>query len=95
MNNDRECADKYSEQLGLTSIENLSIDEFLISMKLIASQFHGYFVIKVDGEREVGQYTFALNLIEKKGISIRRDVDYIIDGMEFIFSELYKNKIIF
>ncbi|WP_133125709.1 hypothetical protein [Xanthomonas prunicola] len=94
MNSDRECANKYAEQLGLPSIETLTTDDFIVSMSLISSEFRGFFIIKFDGERVAGQYTFALNLIEEKGISIRKDVDSIVDGVEFIFSELYKNNII-
>ncbi|WIX06575.1 hypothetical protein [Xanthomonas oryzae] len=94
MTSDRECANKYAEQLGVPPIESLTVDDFIIAMSFISSEFRGFFIIKFDGERVVGRYTFALNLIEEKGLSLRKDVDSIVDGIEFIFSELYNNNII-
>lgn len=93
MISDRERANKYAEYLGLLPIEELAIDEFLLVMKSISLKYKGFFIIKIDGERGGKQYTFVLNMIQMRNISLRKDVETILEGIEFIFSQLEKNDI--
>ncbi|MCW0436731.1 hypothetical protein [Xanthomonas sacchari] len=93
MISDRERANKYSEYLGLPPIDELAIDDFLLVMKSISLKHRGFFIIKIDGERGVRQYTFVLNLIQAQNISLRKDVENILDGIEFIFSQMENNGI--
>ncbi|WP_369935199.1 hypothetical protein [Xanthomonas tesorieronis] len=93
MISDRERANKYSEYLGLLPIDELAIDDFLWVMKSISLKYKGFFIIKIDGERGDRQYTFVLNLIEAKNISLRKDVENMLEGIEFIFSQLEDRRI--
>lgn len=69
-------------------MDSVGLEEFIQILELVAIKNKGFFIFKVDGERESGIYTFILNMSISKNIVIRKDADSIREGMEFFFSEL-------
>lgn len=83
-----ELAENYASRFSLSLKQGCRIEDFLYVVELIALGSKGYFILKVDGERGLNIYTFALNMSDGNGVVLRRDTDSIYDGMEYIFSQL-------
>lgn len=48
----------------------------------------GYFIFKIDGERETNRYTFAINIPRPLDIIIRRDCEDLENGMLYMIESL-------
>ncbi|MCD9571446.1 hypothetical protein [Pseudomonas protegens] len=83
-----ELADKYAAHFGSSSMSSVGLEEFLQILEMVAIKNKGFFIFKVDGERDCNVYTFVLNMSSSIDVVIRKDTDKIREGMEFIFSEL-------
>jgi hypothetical protein len=83
-----ELAESYASRFSLSLKQGCRVEDFLYVAELIVLENKGYFIFKVDGERDRNIYTFALNMSEGNGVVLRRDTDSIYDGMEYIFSQL-------
>ncbi|MGF6489627.1 hypothetical protein [Pseudomonas frederiksbergensis] len=83
-----ELSEKYAARFGLPSMNSVGLEEFIQVLELVAMKNKGFFIFKVDGERERNVYTFILNMSTSSDVVIRKDTDNIREGMEFFFSEL-------
>lgn len=80
--------EKYAAHFGSPSMNGVGLEDFMQIMELVAVKNKGFFIFKVDGERDKYVYTFILNMSTSNGVIIRKDTDSIREGMEFVFSEL-------
>ncbi|WP_122461062.1 hypothetical protein [Pseudomonas viridiflava] len=83
-----ELSEKYAARFGLPSMNGVGLEEFIQILELVAMRNKGFFIFKVDGERECDIYTFILNMSTSNDVVIRKDTDSIREGMEYFFSEL-------
>ncbi|WP_434658377.1 hypothetical protein J3P96_07960 [Pseudomonas sp. R3-56] len=83
-----ELCEKYAARFGSPSMNSVGLEEFIQILELVAMKSKGFFIFKVDGERESDIYTFVLNLSASNGPVIRKDTGSIREGMEFFFCEL-------
>ncbi|QVM93091.1 hypothetical protein JYG34_08735 [Pseudomonas entomophila] len=83
-----ELSEKYATRIGLPDMNSVGLEDFVQALELVAMKNRGFFIFKIDGERERGVYTFILNMLTGSDLVIRKDTDSISEGMEFIFSEL-------
>lgn len=83
-----ELSEKYAARFGSPSMDGVGLEEFIQILELVAMKNKGFFIFKVDGERERNIYTFILNMSTSNDVIIRKDTDSIREGMEFFFSEL-------
>ncbi|WWG59137.1 DUF637 domain-containing protein [Pseudomonas poae] len=83
-----ELSEKYAARFGSPSMDSVGLEEFIQILELVAMKNKGFFIFKVDGERERNIYTFILNMPTSNDVIIRKDTDSIREGMEFFFSEL-------
>jgi hypothetical protein len=83
-----ELSEKYAARFGLPSMNSVGLEEFIEILDLVAMKNKGFFIFKVDGERERNVYTFVLNISTSNDVVIRKDTDSMREGMEYFFSEL-------
>ena len=83
-----ELSEKYAARFGSPSMNGVGLDEFIQILELVAMKNKGFFIFKVDGERESNVYTFVLNMSTGNNVVIRKDTDSVREGMEYFFSEL-------
>lgn len=83
-----ELSEKYAARFGSPSMNGVGFEEFIQMLELVAMKGKGFFIFKVDGERERNIYTFILNMSTSGDVVIRKDTDSIRKGMEYFFSEL-------
>jgi len=83
-----ELSEKYAARFGSPSMDSVGLEEFVQVLELVAMKSKGFFIFKVDGERERNIYTFVLNMSKSNDLILRKDTDNIREGMEFFFSEL-------
>lgn len=83
-----ELSEKYAARFGSPTMDSVGLEKFIQVLELVAMKNKGFFIFKVDGERDRNVYTFILNASKDGGVVIRKDTDNIREGMEFIFSEL-------
>jgi len=69
-------------------MNSVGLEEFIEILDLVAMKNKGFFIFKVDGERERNVYTFVLNISTSNDVVIRKDTDSMREGMEYFFSEL-------
>jgi hypothetical protein len=86
-------AGKYAARFGFSSVDALGLEDFFQALELVAMKNKGFFLLKVDGERDRNIYTFALNM-PAKDVVLRRDTDSIREGVLYIFSELERKNIL-
>lgn len=83
-----ELSEKYAVRLGVTNMSSVGFEDFIQVLESVAMKNRGFFIFKVDGERERNIYTFMLNMSITRNIVIRKDTDCIRDGMKSLFSKL-------
>ncbi|NAT26441.1 hypothetical protein [Pseudomonas syringae] len=83
-----EFSEKYAARFGSPSMNSVGLEEFIQILELVAMKYKGFFIFKVDGERDRDVYTFILNMSTSNNVVIRKDTDSIREGMRFFFSEL-------
>ena len=83
-----ELSEKYAARFGSSSMDSVGLEEFIQIIELVAIKNKGFFIFKIDGERENNIYTFILNISTNNDIVIRKDTDRMREGMEYFFSEL-------
>ncbi|PMQ09316.1 hypothetical protein PseAD21_21085 [Pseudomonas sp. AD21] len=83
-----ELSEKYAARFGSPSMNSVGLEEFIQVLELVAIKNKGFFIFKVDGERECNIYTFVLNMSTSNSVVIRKDTDSVREGMEYFFSEL-------
>jgi hypothetical protein len=83
-----ELSEKYAARFGSPSMNSVGLEEFIQILELVAMKHKGFFIFKVDGERERNIYTFVLNMSTSNDVVIRKDTDSIREGMGYFFSEL-------
>ena len=83
-----ELSEKYAARFGSPSMSGVGLEEFIQILELVAMKNKGFFIFKVDGERESNVYTFVLNMSTSNNVVIRKDTDSVREGMEYFFSEL-------
>jgi len=81
-------SEKYAARFGSPSMDSVGLEEFIQIIELVAIKNKGFFIFKIDGERENNIYTFILNISTSDDIVIRKDTDRMREGMEYFFSEL-------
>lgn len=81
-------SEKYAARFGSPSMSSVGLEEFVQVLELVALKNKGFFIFKVDGERDRNIYTFVLNMSTVNDVVIRKDTDSMREGMEFFFSEL-------
>lgn len=88
-----ELSDKYATRFGSPGMSSVGLEEFMQVLELVAMKHKGFFIFKVDGERDKNIYTFILNVSTSSNVVIRKDTDSIREGMEFFFYELERSGI--
>lgn len=88
-----EMSEKYLARFGSSSVSVLGLDEFMRILELVVTKNKGFFIFKIDGERDQNIYTFVLNMSASNGVIIRKDTDNIGEGVDFVFSELERSSI--
>lgn len=85
-------ADKYAGRFGFSGIDAIGLEEFFQILELIAVRDKGFFLLKVDGERDGNIYTFVLNM-PAKDLVLRKDTDSLREGVVYMFAELESKNI--
>ncbi|WLH85025.1 hypothetical protein [Pseudomonas sp. FP2338] len=88
-----ELSEKYAARFGSSGMNSVGLEEFVQVLELVAMKNKGFFIFKVDGERERNIYTFILNMSTGNNVVIRKDTDSIREGMEYFFAELERGGI--
>lgn len=83
-----ELSEKYAARVGSPSMSSVGLEEFVQVLEMVALKNKGFFIFKVDGERDSNVYTFILNMSAGNDVVIRKDASSISEGMVFVFSEL-------
>jgi len=80
------CA--YSLQWGIVLQEDCEWIQLLPVLEKIAIQKKGFFLFKIDGERDRNRYSFVINLPRPLDVVVRKDTDNFEEGMRCIILEL-------
>jgi hypothetical protein len=62
--------------------------DYVSLIQVICNQKNGYFIFKIDGERDARKFTHTLNLPHPVDVVIRKDSDDMSDGIKHILNEL-------
>jgi hypothetical protein len=73
---------------GVTLPKTGAWTDLLPLVERVCEAKQGYFIFKIDGERQTRKYTFALNLPRPTGVVLRKDTDSIEDGLVTVVQEL-------
>lgn len=84
-------SETYAKRLGFPSSSDIGLEDFIRSLELVVKG-KGFFLLKIDGERDEKIYTFVVN-VPASDFVLRKDTDNIREGVVFILSELEKSEI--
>jgi hypothetical protein len=86
--NDMKSIKEFAEKFEIEFNENPQWIDKIGLIEKICRQYKGYFIFKIDGARNSNIYTYSINLPVPVDVVIRKDIDDIDKGVDFVLSEL-------